>query len=87
MPPRKANPDQMRALFDEGHSIRAIASKLNVHYSLVYRAIAVDAQILHEEARKRGISPAMLKNRLLRTILKDDLINAILDDKDDETSR
>jgi len=87
MPPRKTNPDELRALFEAGYTVSAIAKRFDLHYSTVYNALKVDAEFFREEAEKRGISTTMLKNRLLRVIVKDKLINAILDDKDDETSR
>lgn len=87
MPPRKTNPDQLRALFEAGHTVSAIARKFDLHYSTVYNALKVDSEVFREEAKKRGISATMLKNRLLRIIARDNLVNAILDDKDDEASR
>lgn len=46
------------------------------------RCISPKLSYFHAEARKRGITPTELRERLLQVIVQDRMVGAVLDDED-----
>jgi IS30 family transposase len=52
--------DQIRELFDRGHSVSEIARKLNTYYSFVYRVVERHIKQKPPTRRKNGLSDAIV---------------------------
>lgn len=52
--------DQIRELFDKGHSVAEIARKMNTYYSFVYRVVSKHTKQRPTTRRKNGLSDAIV---------------------------